>query len=170
MGQIILQIDPPPYQIGDDCLACLKDLKRWFRLVDDNQRRWDVAMAVAEYKILTDDLLPILIDWENKCYLATKLSKGNSDISAHFKNKQYYDKIALNCLQLMVLMTWPLILTEQSSTNQINLYSELKKHQLTYKKAILSVENGKVLKAAIRIAIDVIKLDRLARTQGIIWF
>ncbi|KAI8385416.1 Topoisomerase 1-associated factor 1 [Nakaseomyces glabratus] len=158
------QIDPPPYQIGDDCLACLKDLKRWFRLVDDNQRRWDVAMAVAEYKILTDDLLPILIDWENKCYLATKLSKGNSDISAHFKNKQYYDKIALNCLQLMVLMTWPLILTEQSSTNQINLYSELKKHQLTYKKAILSVENGKVLKAAIRIAIDVIKLDRLART------
>ena len=60
------QIDPPPYKLGDDCLACLKDLKRWFKLVDDQQKRWDVAMAVAEYRILTDDLLPILIDWENK--------------------------------------------------------------------------------------------------------
>ena len=29
------EVDPPPYKIGDDCLACLKDLKRWFKLVDD---------------------------------------------------------------------------------------------------------------------------------------
>ncbi|KAL3230449.1 Topoisomerase 1-associated factor 1 [Nakaseomyces bracarensis] len=157
-------IDPPPYQLGDDCLACLKDLKRWFRLVDDKQKRWDVAIAVAEYHILTDDLLPILIDWENKSYLAGKLAKGKGDVSAYFKNKSYYDKIALNCLQLMVLMTWPLILTDQSTPNQINYYSELKKYQLIYKKAILSAENGKVIKAAVRIAHDVMKIERLERT------
>lgn len=69
------QIDPPPYKLGDDCLACLKDLKRWFKLVDDQQKRWDVAMAVAEYRILTDDLLPILIDWENKCSPCSKACK-----------------------------------------------------------------------------------------------
>ncbi len=157
------QIDPPPYKLGDDCLACLKDLKRWFKLVDDQQKRWDVAMAVAEYRILTDDLLPILIDWENKCSLAAKLAKNNPD-HEEFRNKAYYDKIALNCLQLLVLMTWPLIVTEQSSSNQITLYGELKKHQLVYKKTILSMESGKVLRAAIRLALDVIKIDRLSRT------
>ncbi|CAI4049374.1 Tof1p SKDI_14G0600 [Saccharomyces kudriavzevii IFO 1802] len=157
------QVDPPPYKLGDDCLACLKDLKRWFKLVDDQQRRWDVAISVAEYRILTDDLLPILIEWENKCSLAAKLAKNNPD-HEEFRNKTYYDKIALNCLQLSVLMTWPLIITEQSSSNQIVLYSELKKHQLIYKKAILSTENGKVLRAAVRLALDVVKVDRLSRT------
>ncbi|CAI4049635.1 hypothetical protein N7582_004715 [Saccharomyces uvarum] len=157
------EIEPPPYKLGDDCLACLKDLKRWFKLVDDQQKRWDVAMAVAEYRILTDDLLPILIDWENRCSLAAKLAKNNPE-QGEFRNKAYYDKIAMNCLQLLVLMTWPLIITEQSSSNQITLYSELKKHQLIYKKAILSMENGKVLRAAIRLALGVIKIDRLSRT------
>ncbi|EDO19100.1 hypothetical protein Kpol_2000p68 [Vanderwaltozyma polyspora DSM 70294] len=162
---------PPPYKLGDDCLACLKDLKRWFKLVDDQQNRWDVAMATAEYKILVDDLLPILIDWENKCSLAAKLNKqsggsGNETVSQnnHFKNKAYHDKIALNCLQLLVLMTWPLVLTDQSTSDQVNFYSDLKKHQLIYKKAILTMENGKTLKAVLRLAFDVIKLDRLHRT------
>lgn len=165
------ELDPPPYKLGDDCLACLKDLKRWFRLVDDQQNRWDVAAAAAEYNVLTGDLLPILVDWENKSAHAarqarksTKSTDGNTDPSVYFKNKAYYDKIALNALQLMVLMTWPLILTDQSSANHVNHYSELKKHQLVYKKAILSVERGKVLRAAIRIALRIVQTERRDRT------
>lgn len=167
------KIVPPPYKLGDDCLACLKDLKRWFKLVDDQQNRWDVAMAAAEYKILIDDLVPILIDWENKCTLATKLSrkkrKEKQDspevpTSETFRNKAYHDRVALHCLQLLVLMTWPLVLTDQSTANQVNLFTELKKHQLVYKKTILSMENGKVLKAVVRIAADVMKIERLRRT------
>lgn len=149
-------LDPPPYKLGDDCLACLKDLKRWFRLVDENQNRWDVAMAAAEYRILQDDLLPILIDWENKSYLAHKLDK-------HSGNKEYHDNIALLCIQLLVLMTWPLVLTDQSTARQVAVYSELKKHQLAYKKHILMIEKGKVLKAIIRLALKVIKVDRIER-------
>ena len=158
-------IDPPPYKLGDDCLACLKDLKRWFRLVDDQQRRWDVAMAAAEYRILIEDLLPILIDWEDKRSLSKKLiSQGTSDNADFFKNRVYYDKIALQCLQLLVIMTWPLVLTENSSTSQVNSYVELRKHQLVYKKAILSMHGGKTLKAVCRLAIDVLKIDKLDRT------
>lgn len=164
------KLDPPPYKIGDDCLACLKDLKRWFKLVDDQQNKWDVAMAAAEYKILTDDLIPIIIDWETKNSLASKLYKkrkaSNDDTSTglDFKNKEYYDRIAIECLQLLVLMTWPTVLNEQSTTDQIRIYSDLKKHQLTYKKYILSIENGKVLKAVSRLAANVMKKNRLDRT------
>lgn len=160
-------LEPPPYKLGDDCLACLRDLKKWFRLVDDQQNRWDVAMAAAEYHILIDDLLPILIDWENKCSLIAKLSKKNKDQAkegATLKNKEYHDNIALSCLQLMVLMTRPLILTDQSTSYQVATYSDLKKYQLTYKKSILSLENGKALKAAIRLALKVIIIQKLDRT------
>lgn len=160
-------LEPPPYKLGDDCLACLRDLKKWFRLVDDQQNRWDVAMAAAEYHILVDDLLPILIDWENKCSLTVKLSKKNKPQAKEggaLKNKEYHDNIALSCLQLMVLMTRPLILTDQSTSNQVAIYSDLKKYQLTYKKSILSLEKGKALKAAIRLALKVIKIQKLDRT------
>lgn len=159
-------LDPPPYKLGDDCLACLKDLKRWFKLVDDQQNTWEVAMAAGEYKILTDDLIPILIDWETKSSLEAKLRKKNPTIEQPnvMRNKIYYDKVALHCLQLLVLMTWPLILTDQSSSNQVNYYTDLKKYQLVYKKAILSTEKGKVLKAINRLVTNVMKIDRLSRT------
>lgn len=156
----------PPYKIGDDCLACIKDLITWFKLVDDKQKRWDVEMATAEFKILQNDLIPIMLDWETKSSSAARKSKKTGeDISVFFPNKAYYDRIALGCLQLMVLMTWPLIITDQSSYNQVNYYYELKKHQLLYKHAILSTENGKVLKAAIRLALNVMQRDRLDRTS-----
>ncbi|CEP64347.1 Tof1p LALA0_S11e02036g [Lachancea lanzarotensis] len=157
--------DPPPYKIGDDCLACLKDLKRWFKLVDERQSRWDVAAAAAQYNILTDDLLPILISWENAYSAAAKrVRKSGGKIEEYIKNKEYHDRIALNALQLMVLMTWPLILTDQSTHNQVEHYSSLKKSQVIYKNAILSVENGKVLKAAVRLAVEVIKIEKRMRS------
>lgn len=159
------QLDPPPYKLGDDCLACLRDLKRWFKLVDDQQNRWDVAMACAEYRILIDDLLPILIDWDTKSSLASKLARKDKDSTEPvFRNREYYNNIALNCLQLMVLMTWPLVLTEQSSSHQVSLYTDLKKHQLSYKKEILLTDNGRVLKAANRLAVNVLKINKLDRT------
>ncbi|SCU95776.1 LAFA_0G02234g1_1 [Lachancea sp. 'fantastica'] len=158
-------IDPPPYKIGDDCLACLKDLKRWFKLVDERQSRWDVAAAAAQYNILTDDLIPIMTGWENSYATAAKKARKNGGKVEDFvRNKEYYDKISLNALQLMVLMTWPLILTDQSTQNQVEHYSSLKKSQVIYKKAILSAENGKVLKAAVRLAVEVIKIEKRLRS------
>ncbi|CUS24324.1 LAQU0S15e01948g1_1 [Lachancea quebecensis] len=159
------EADPPPYVIGDDCLACLKDLKRWFKLVDDKQSRWDVAAAAAQYNILTDDLLPILINWDKAhCDAIKKAKKKGGTPEDYLANKSYHHKIALNALQLMVLMTWPLILTDQSTQNQVAHYSELKKSQVKYKKAILSAENGRVLRSAIRLAVEVIKTEKRLRT------
>ena len=150
--------EEPRYKLGDEALLCLKDLKRWFKLVDDEQSRLDVAMATAEYKILTDDLIPILIEWEEKA--SQKKTMGIGGVVG----KSYYDKIALQCLQLMVLMTWPLILTDQSTVSQVNNYAEVKKHQLVYKKMILSTQEGKVLKAIVRLVTNVMRIDRLNRS------
>ncbi|KAG0667950.1 Topoisomerase 1-associated factor 1 [Maudiozyma exigua] len=150
--------EEPRYKLGDEALLCLKDLKRWFKLVDDEQNRLDVAMATAEYKILTDDLIPILIEWEDKASQKKTMGKGG------LVGKSYYDKIALQCLQLMVLMTWPLILTDQSTVSQVNNYAEVKKYQLVYKKAILSTQDGKVLKAIVRLVTNIMRIDRLNRS------
>ncbi|GMM57929.1 Tof1 protein [Maudiozyma humilis] len=148
----------PVYKLGDEALPCLKDLKRWFKLVDDDQRRLDVAMAAGEYKILTDDLVPILIEWENRS-VAEKDLKSEKMIG-----KSYYDKVALQAMQLMVLMTWPLILTEQSTQSQVDNYAEVKKYQLIYKKSILATQDGKVLRAIARIVINVMRINRQDRT------
>lgn len=160
------KIYPPPYKLGDDCLSCLKDLIRWFRLVDDQQKRCDVAVACAHYNILINDLIPIIIDWENKNYVSRKIEKSNelSDGYSGLKNKNYHDKIALCCLQLMNFMTWPLELNDQSNTNEVLSYSFLKMQHLLYKKNILIIDGGRVLKCVIRLAIDIMKLDKLCRT------
>ena len=148
----------PVYKLGDEALPCLKDLKRWFKLVDDDQHRLDVAMAAGEYKILTDDLVPILIEWENRS-VAEKDLKSESMIG-----KSHYDKVALQAMQLMVLMTWPLILTEQSTQSQVDNYAEVKKYQLIYKKSILATQDGKVLRAIVRIVTNVMRIKREDRT------
>lgn len=49
--------------LGDDALACLKDIKRWIRLYDEGYNRHDVARALAEADLVNNDLLEILSSW-----------------------------------------------------------------------------------------------------------
>lgn len=51
------------YVLGDDALACLKDLKRWLKLHDEKAKRLDVARCLAEANLVRGDLLPILAAW-----------------------------------------------------------------------------------------------------------
>ena len=46
--------------LGDDALACLKDLKRWLKLYDEKTNRLDVARCLAEANLVIGDLLEIL--------------------------------------------------------------------------------------------------------------
>ncbi|GME84614.1 unnamed protein product [Ambrosiozyma monospora] len=36
-----LEITSGEYQLGSDALACLKDIKKWIRIVDDEKHNWD---------------------------------------------------------------------------------------------------------------------------------
>ena len=49
--------------LGDDALACLKDLKRWLKLYDERANRLDVARCLAEANLVNGDLLQILGAW-----------------------------------------------------------------------------------------------------------
>ena len=49
--------------LGDDALACLKDLKKWLKLHDEKTNRLDVARCLAEANLVNGDLLEILAAW-----------------------------------------------------------------------------------------------------------
>lgn len=49
--------------MGDDALACLKDLKKWLKLHDEKANRLDVARCLAEANLVNGDLLEILATW-----------------------------------------------------------------------------------------------------------
>lgn len=49
--------------LGDDALACLKDLKKWLKLYDEKINRLDVARCLAEANLVSGDLLKILAAW-----------------------------------------------------------------------------------------------------------
>lgn len=51
------------YILGDDALACLKDLKKWLKLHDEKANRLDVARCLAEANLVNGDLLEILANW-----------------------------------------------------------------------------------------------------------
>lgn len=51
------------YVLGDEGLACLKDVKRWLRLYDEKANRLDVARCLAEANLVNGDLLEILAAW-----------------------------------------------------------------------------------------------------------
>ena len=52
--------------MGDDALACLKDIKRWLKLYDDKLNRLDVARCLAEANLVNGDLLAILAAWREE--------------------------------------------------------------------------------------------------------
>lgn len=49
--------------LGDDALACLRDIKRWLKLYDEKNNRMDVARCLGESNLVNGDLLPILSVW-----------------------------------------------------------------------------------------------------------
>lgn len=51
------------YKLGDECLGCLKDLKKFWRLDEDDEDR-TVARILHDSQILPNDLLPILTSLE----------------------------------------------------------------------------------------------------------
>lgn len=153
-------IVPAPYKLGLDALACLKDIKRWIKSVDEKKNEFEVALACADSGLVTNDLIVILCQWEQRC--------KNKEV---IKNARTTEKIMLACLELLVLMTWPVELNPELSENQKLLYSNVKKAQITYKKAILQYNNGQTLKAVIRLILPTLgksKLDREPRDNAIL--
>lgn len=154
------EIKPPPYKLGHDALACLKDIKRWIRAVDEKQNNYEVALACAECGLIQNDVIVMLCQWEQK--MAKK---------ELIKNKTSMEKIMLSCLEILVLLTWPVDFDKNLSENQKLLYANIRKIHVLYKKHILAYNNGQLLKAVIRLVLPVLqksKIDREPRENQIL--
>ena len=140
--------------LGDDALACLRDLKRWLKLYDEKLNRLDVARCLAEAKLVTGDLLPILASWPEDG-----------------KNDKLKARVALACLELLVPLTWPLETGGEMTMNHHRHTPYLQQAQVIYKAGILSWDTCSVLRQAVRIGLPSIALPRDERTprdEGII--
>lgn len=142
-------ISPAPYKLGLDGLACLKDLKRWIRNVDERNNSFDVALACADTGLVENDLIVILCQWENDLKKQKDLAKYRS-----------MERIMLSCLELLVLLTWPVSMHSDMSEAQKLNFDKVRKAQVVYKKCILSYMKGKTLKSVIRLALPVIAKDK----------
>ncbi|KAI9794324.1 MAG: Topoisomerase 1-associated factor 1 [Candelina submexicana] len=143
------------YVLGDDALACLKDLKRWLKLHDDKANRLDVARCLAEANLVNGDLLEILAAWPEE---ATE--------------DRIKPKIALACLELLVPLTWPIEKDDaQMTVNHHRHIPYLQLAQVSYKRGIINHDTSKILRTAVRIGLPCMALplsERSNRDEGII--
>ncbi|KAI1038500.1 hypothetical protein LB503_011262 [Fusarium chuoi] len=78
--------DDGGYQLGDDALEVLRDLKRWIRFYDEKTNRMDVARCIHEANLIEGDLLPILSTWpenatDSKFNLGLLRTHGSSHLA-----------------------------------------------------------------------------------------
>ncbi|QPG73043.1 hypothetical protein FOA43_000347 [Brettanomyces nanus] len=139
------------YILGVDALACLKDLKRWIKAVDDATHMWHVAAACHENELVENDLIPIMIQIPKRA--------NNSD-------SNYMQNILLSALELLVALTRPLVLdVEVASPAQIDLYIKLKKAHVKCKDKILNFDNGRCLKSVVGVALPILAFPKEKRTN-----
>ncbi|GEQ69059.1 hypothetical protein JCM33374_g2730 [Metschnikowia sp. JCM 33374] len=137
------------YKLGHDALACLKDLKRWLRAVDEKNGTFDVALACAECDLVKNDLTVILCQWD-------KPPKG-------IARTRTTDKIMLACLELLVLLTWPTEVNKNTLMKDYAAKTSNRRAQLVYKHHILAYKQGKTLKAVLRLGLNALKVPKEER-------
>ncbi|OGM40650.1 topoisomerase 1-associated factor 1 [Aspergillus bombycis] len=146
--------DADRYVLGDDALACLRDIRRWLKLYDEKYHRMDVARCLGEANLVNGDLLPIFSLW---------WSTG--------QKSKYMSRIALACLELLVPLTWPLEVHGEMTVNHHRHFPYLQHAQVSYKRGLLSRGNLNFLRTIIRIGLPsmaVPRPERTARDDGIL--
>ncbi|KJZ74161.1 Topoisomerase 1-associated factor 1 [Hirsutella minnesotensis 3608] len=146
--------DDGKYQLGDDALEVLRDIKRWIRFYDEKTNRMDVARCIYEANLIEGDLLPILALWPENSM-----------------DNKFRMRVSLACLEVMVPLTWPMERSKEMTVNHHRHMPVLEWAQVQYKKAIIHFDGARILHTAVRAALPSMAIpigDRTARDQGII--
>ncbi|KAJ7764630.1 timeless protein-domain-containing protein [Mycena maculata] len=107
------------YRMGDEASGCLKDLKKLWRKDDTDDER-TVARIFWEKRVLSNDLIPILL-----------LTAGAGQVE---------DKRAISCADLMSAMTWPIDMAEELAEldpGERADFTQLRQSHQHYKASIL---------------------------------
>ncbi|KAL5333169.1 timeless protein-domain-containing protein [Aspergillus crustosus] len=142
------------YVLGDDALACLRDIKRWLKLYDEKFNRMDVARCLGEANLVNGDLTRILSLW----WTSGQQSK-------------YMSRIALACVELLVPLTWPLEIHGEMTINHHRHIPYLQQAHVSYKRGILNNSSCGLLRGVIRIGLPSMAIprpERTARDEGIL--
>lgn len=140
--------------LGDDALACLRDIKRWLKLYDEKANRLDVARCLAELNLVGGDLLQILAAWpENET------------------DNKIKSRIALACVELLVPLTWPLDKGVEMTVNHHRHIPFLQLAQVGYKRSIVNYDGARILHTVTRVALPAMAValkDRSTRDENVI--
>ncbi|EPY54288.1 replication fork protection complex subunit Swi1 [Schizosaccharomyces cryophilus OY26] len=142
-----------PYVVGDDALACLKDLKRYLQIFDEKYKVWQVRFLLSKLRVVVNDLCPILAFWDR-----------NIEDHKHWR-------IALAALELLVPLTWPLETEQETYRENVDVLRNLQHSQNEYKSCILNYMDGTVLKSILAVLLKPLSLakeSRSVRDNGII--
>ncbi|OBA22807.1 timeless-domain-containing protein [Metschnikowia bicuspidata var. bicuspidata NRRL YB-4993] len=137
------------YKLGHDALACLKDLKRWLRAVDEKNGTADVALACADCDLVRNDLVVILCQGDRP-------HKGTVRLRAA-------EKILLACLELLVLLTWPTDVTRDTPMADYTARTSVRRAQVAYKHHVLTYRQGRTLKAVLRLGLGALRVPKAER-------
>ncbi|KAK7205117.1 timeless protein-domain-containing protein [Myxozyma melibiosi] len=156
VGQLVSALGGPahylpdaPYELGDDALGCLKDLKLWIKAYDEKRNSLAVAKAIAESGLVEKDLLRIITDWE---------AAGRA-VGAPYR-------ICLACIELLVPLTWPVQLEGARYTAETNMQKpHVERAQRSYKRTVLTYPTGTALSSIVCIALPSIAKDRRKRNS-----
>ncbi|KAG5373070.1 Topoisomerase 1-associated factor 1 [Yarrowia sp. C11] len=145
-----------PYVLGEEALACLKDIKQWLRAFDEKLGRSDVAKCIANTTLVVSDIPSILSMW-------------NDESEAGQASKKM-DRVALACLEILVPLLWPIEINEETPDDVVASADLLRHAQIRYKRALLGHPSKSILKAVVRLSIPSVaksKADRDQRDIGI---
>ena len=121
-------------------------------MYDDKTNRHDVKRCLAEANIVKGDLVEILAQWPDTDQQSSSILRT---------------KIAVQCLDLLKELTWPIALEEDKATvNHHRHLPFLQLAQVGYKRAILHHDTAQILRSVIRIIIPIIstpKEDKVTR-------
>lgn len=155
LGGIDFSTEDEPYILGDDGLACLKDLKRWLQYYDETYHSWDVKRILADTNFVEKDLCPILNMWD----------------PLNMEDKVKW-RLSLACVELFVVLTWPLEMNELNANKKsFEQLPHLRLAQSLYKKSLLNYPKGNILFSAIAVSfpsMSIPKSERSERDEGII--
>ncbi|EMR11327.1 hypothetical protein PNEG_00356 [Pneumocystis murina B123] len=155
LGGIDISLEDKPYILGDDGLACLKDLKRWLQHYDHKYNSWDVKRILADTNFVEGDLCPILAMW--------------NPLDGEDKIKW---RISLACVELLVELTWPLEMNELNANKKsFEQLPHLRLAQSFYKKSLLNYSKANLLFNAISVSfasMSIPRSERSERDEGII--
>lgn len=142
------------YVLGDEALACLRDLKRWLKFYDEKTNRLDVARCLAEANLVSGDILPILSTWKEET-----------------SHDRFRSRLALACLELLVPLTWPLENAGGMTANHHRHTTYIQQAHVRYKAAVLGYDRANILRTIVRTGLPSIaasKESRTPRDEGII--